>query len=276
MRLVALDGLRGLAALCILFYHAIGPTYGLDGFRGFALAVDFFFVLSGFVVARAYEHRLSSGLTFAGFTKIRFRRLYPTIAAGILIGGAVALTEFDPLVALALTVAGLLFVPLLDDHGLGIFPANGPQWSLFFEFFANVVHGLLLWRLRVPVLLALWVTSLGLAALGASFHRYTTLGVLGHTFWFGFARVLCGYIFGILLYRFGFKGLKLNIPAARWLGDISYPLYAVHYPVITAVMLLPLVKPVLLFLGLGLPILVASLLAIEPRQARIRASPQTA
>jgi peptidoglycan/LPS O-acetylase OafA/YrhL len=119
-----LDGLRGIAALIVLIYHALGPTYGIAGFRGGFLAVDFFFMLSGFVVARAYEQRLADGLSFAGFLKIRFDRLYPTIAAGVLIGAVAFMATGKP--ALILTLMSLLMIPSLS-HRDGLFPVNGPS-----------------------------------------------------------------------------------------------------------------------------------------------------
>jgi peptidoglycan/LPS O-acetylase OafA/YrhL len=74
-RIALLDGLRGLCALLIVFFHfhMVG-----DGLHNHAyLAVDVYFLLSGFVVASAYEARLKSGAGVGWFFGVRMARLYP-------------------------------------------------------------------------------------------------------------------------------------------------------------------------------------------------------
>ena len=71
---VTLDGLRGIAALAVVTRHA--PYFRNPFFESY-LAVDFFFVLSGFVLAHAYGQRLRGNLSILDFVKIRIVRLYP-------------------------------------------------------------------------------------------------------------------------------------------------------------------------------------------------------
>lgn len=290
LRFVALDGLRGVAALVVLFYHSVGPTYGLDGFRGGYLAVDFFFMLSGFVVASAYEQRLADGLTLGGFARIRVARLYPTIAAGVLVGAAAFLADGNSLSAtLSATALALLMVPDLR-HPDGLFPSNGPQWSLFYEVVANLLHAVALRRCSLPVLAAIAASAFGLLLLLSWAGGSMALGMTGRTFWAGFPRVLFGYTVGIILFRLYARGClpALDLPAwllaaalpclllaygpawwlsgpllllafplilvaglsarlsplqldvARQFGRLSYPLYAVHSPVVFLVVQLPL------------------------------------
>ena len=220
MRYVALDGLRGVAAMVVLLYHALGETFGITPLRGGYLAVDFFFMLSGFVIARAYEQKMPTGLV--PFMRARARRLYPTIATGIIVGGIAALLSgSDPMITLALTVAGLLFVPVLDDHGWGIFPINGPQWSLFFEVIANLIHGALLWRLSVRGLAIIAGISFLLLCAMSEAAGSMAFGHIGNRFLAGLPRVLFSYTIGIILFRMLDQLPAIRCPA--WALFVSLP-----------------------------------------------------
>ncbi len=89
-RFETLDGLRGLAAVVILTRHIAElnhlPYLSPHGYLG----VDFFFVLSGFVIGFAYERRLQDGMTFGQFTSLRLQRLYPLLALGMAFGTLVS------------------------------------------------------------------------------------------------------------------------------------------------------------------------------------------
>lgn len=89
-----LDGLRGTAALLVLVYHifeGLAFAAGVDTIsfmnHGY-LAVDFFFILSGYVIGYAYDDRLASGMTAGQFIKRRLIRLHPMIIMGGLVGAA--------------------------------------------------------------------------------------------------------------------------------------------------------------------------------------------
>src|SRR4051812_33009270 len=84
---IALDGLRGVAALVVIVMHRGRWWYPQGGFLGHGyLAVDFFFLLSGFVIAFAYDSRLSAGMSAWRFMGLRLIRLYPLILLGMLLG----------------------------------------------------------------------------------------------------------------------------------------------------------------------------------------------
>src|SRR5580693_5691081 len=84
--IATLDGLRGVAALDVMAFHGtFGTTFHQYVSRGY-LAVDFFFVLSGYVIARAYEARLEAGWSKREFFRIRAIRLYPMIVIGMALG----------------------------------------------------------------------------------------------------------------------------------------------------------------------------------------------
>ena len=144
---IFLDGMRGIAALAVGWLHA-ATFFRLD-FEPHhaALAVDFFFVLSGFVIAYAYDGKLKAGMTFAEFAAKRLIRLYPLIFIGVLVGtlvsvGPAVLEEADLKRFLALGFSALVLFPLGALLGMQPYPVNNPLWSLFFELIANGVYGL--------------------------------------------------------------------------------------------------------------------------------------
>ena len=310
-----LDGLRGVAALLVVWYH-IFEGYQFAGGKpiiDFAnhgyLAVDFFFILSGFVVGYAYDSRWGETLTLGGFFKRRIIRLHPMVIMGAVIGAvSFALSGFarwdgsqsaTSMVMLALLCA-MFMIPAVpgqmrEVRGNGeMFPLNGPCWSLFFEYMGNILYALIIRRFSTPVL-AVFTVLLGCAlawfAVG-DVSQYGSIGVgwtidqvnvLG-----GLLRMLFPFSMGMLLSRLFKKGrevrgvfwlstlvlvalfhvpyiagsgaLCLNgvfeivciavlFPAIVWyaasgsttdrfstkacdfLGNLSYPLYMVHYPV---------------------------------------------
>ncbi len=197
-RLTGLDALRGVAAAIVLVYHL--PSYWpvlpkLD--KGY-LAVDFFFMLSGYVMARCYEHRLKTGLTASAFLKKRFWRLWPMVAIGALIALPM-LRNHPPLLAGLEFASTLLFIPSFTSEFL--FPFNIVVWSLLFELIANAVHALILFRLRTGHILAIAVTAGIIALILAINNGHMHLGPRPGNFLGGFPRVLFPYCIGIVLCR---------------------------------------------------------------------------
>ena len=309
-----LDGLRGVAALLVVFYHifeglsfAAGGTLITTLNHGY-LAVDFFFILSGFVIAYAYDDRWGRSLTMGNFFKRRLIRLHPMIVLGALLGVVFYVLQGSvmwdgtrvatSMVMLALLCA-LFFIPAApgacyDIRGNAeMFPLNGPSWSLFFEYIGNLLYALFIHRLGNKGL------ALLVALTGAGLAWFTLFDVVGYgmigvgwtldglNFFGGLLRMLFPFSLGMLLarkfrpvrvrgafwicsavllalfsvpYVEGRAGVSLNglyeaaciflvFPALVWIGasgkttdrrstlvckfsgDISYPLYAVHYPV---------------------------------------------
>lgn len=145
-RFLLLDGLRGLAAILVVFWHAEWLGFHRWVHTGY-MAVDFFFCLSGFVIAFSYESRLRGSLRLAEFCKARVVRLYPVYILGSFLGLAVALALFRgaPHTQLAREYIPLLFrslfmLPVLDRHKYPfLFPLDQPAWSLFYELVANII-----------------------------------------------------------------------------------------------------------------------------------------
>lgn len=313
-----LDGLRGVAALLVVWYHIFegfqfaGNKPVIDFINHGYLAVDFFFILSGFVVGYAYDNRWGKTLTLAGFFRRRLIRLQPMVCMGAVIGAASFLlsgmerwdgTHATLWLTFLAFVCGCLMLPALpgmprEVRGNGeMFPLNGPCWSLFFEYIGNIVYALLIRRLSTRLLAVLsfalccaltWFAVTDQSGYGSIGVGWTvdSVNILG-----GLLRMLCPFTMGLLLSRI-FKPMK-NVRGAFWisaalllaifhvpyiysegalslngvfeaaciigvfplvvwyaasgkttdiastricrfLGDISYPLYIVHYPIMYA------------------------------------------
>jgi peptidoglycan/LPS O-acetylase OafA/YrhL len=200
VRLTLLDGMRGIAAIAVLLYHA--SHFGMAGplmARGY-LFVDFFFLLSGFVLGIAYEPKLRGGLPAWKFMALRARRLWPVMAVGAVIGLVpFAIAGVLPQ-ALALLPLTLLLIPTFRGH-YPVFPLNNPQWSLLLELAANAFHALVLARLPTRWLAAV-VASAGVALVVAiAWVGRNTLGSMGDNFALGLVRVLFCYGCGLILAR---------------------------------------------------------------------------
>lgn len=222
-RFDTLDGMRGIAAILVMIYHYY-QRQDLPILKNTFIAVDFFFLLSGFVIMHAYGARLAAGMSRWLYLSHRLIRLYPLMALGILLGvpglyvyTSLGHTTYFHREILASAISNLLFIPYLNDKSFlnaggdttgAIFPADDPLWSVFFELLASIGF-LCLYRLSKPGLLRVCMAALtvliGSAMLNA-FASYSpdlaigngwgTLNLLG-----GLPRALYGFTAGILLYQ---------------------------------------------------------------------------
>ena len=287
-----LDGLRGVAAVAVVIFHFmefVFPDYK-DNFISHAyLAVDFFFCLSGFVIAYAYDSKISK-LGFFNFLSLRLVRLHPLVIIGSIIG--LAAFVFDPFSTLfqahadqtlLMFIASCLMIPypLVPERYFNLFHLNPPTWSLFWEYVANIAYAICLFKIRQK---GLWILTIFAAITlfyTASSYKFLGVGFGGDNFLAGGARVFYSFLAGILVYRLNWKiknnlsfptmagllliaflfpfwenanwlidplivvfyfpflvvlgsyGLGVKPPYARvcrFSGDISYPLYMIHYP----------------------------------------------
>lgn len=198
-RFYALDGIRGFAALVVVAYHS-----GAFGAMGF-LAVDLFFVLSGFVIAMSYAEKLEQGLGVARFMVLRLERLYPLWLLGGLVALACFLTQglatTAPKWLAGITIANLLMLPAPAERS--IFPLNLPGWSLFFELLVNFAFALGLWRLRNVTLTMIMIAAGIVLALMATAPHFFNMGSEWSTFSGGFPRTLYSFLAGVLIFRAG-------------------------------------------------------------------------
>jgi len=148
-RFAFLDGMRGIAALFILTRHT--HAYWTFSFHRSYLAVDLFFILSGFVIAHAYDSKISTKrISVAGFTLSRIIRLYPIYFLSVIIAAAAMLSQATffgvrPAASISNIALMILFTfAFLPSHFLPadshMFPLNYPYWSLFFELVANAIY----------------------------------------------------------------------------------------------------------------------------------------
>lgn len=209
-RFRTLDGLRGVAAIAVMLFHAesIAPVAMPGGY----LAVDLFFVLSGFVIATAYLPKLAD-LGPIGFGKVRFARLYPMYFGGIVVGamGAFGLAalggaSFEPWSALA----ALFLLPWPNPGHL--FPTNPPAWSLFYEALVNAALAMVhRWLRPVTLLAILLVTAAALTWIALDM-RMIFLGAFWPGWWHGLIRAIFSFTAGIALTFLPRTNLRLT----RW------------------------------------------------------------
>ena len=313
-----LDGLRGVAAVIVVIFHlfeayAHGQATQIVN-HGY-LAVDFFFLLSGFVIGYAYDDRWDR-MTVWGFFKRRLVRLQPMVIMGTVIGaclygfgqgeGFPKIGNIPGYQLLLAFVMGCLMIPCgpkMDIRGWGETNSfNGPNWSLTWEYLANILYAIFLRKLPKAGLAILSAAAafctldlcldwnvFGLLTPGHSARAYTVIGGWSLTpeqLYVGATRLFYPFLIGLLISRIGkfinvkggffwcslilaallampcpgggnilngiynaacililfpivvMMGAGSTIKGERsakictFLGEISYPLYITHYPLI--------------------------------------------
>jgi len=202
---MALDGIRGIAAIAVVLFHArawISPFYCfLSGY----LAVDLFFVLSGFVIAHSYEKRLLGGLSTKDFLVARMIRLQPLIVIGTVIGLAYPWlnheisTARDLLFLAMILVINCLLLPYIFDREM--FPLNFAAWSLFYELAINILFAIVGYRMRNSVLLIVAVLFLIGLCIAGTIEGDLNQGPWRKDLFAGSMRVGYSFIVGMLAYR---------------------------------------------------------------------------
>ena len=299
-----LDGLRGIAAIMIVAFH-VYEAYTINPFEQIFnhayLAVDFFFVLSGFVIGYAYDERWEK-MNLGNFLKRRLFRLHPMVVFGTLLGALLfyfgasaifpAISTIPVWKLLVYTLLGMLLIPTtpgMDIRGWReMYTLDAPIWSLFYEYIANILYGLFI-RKFTKTALSVLVFLAACATVYQALRQGDMIGgweLSGRHLGIGFTRLMYPFFAGLLLYRvkklihirqaFFWTGLllivvlcmprlggesalwmnglyeafiilfifplivlmgaggniknKFSLKACKFLGDISYPLYLVNYP----------------------------------------------
>jgi peptidoglycan/LPS O-acetylase OafA/YrhL len=304
-----LDGLRGVAALMVVAFHVFETFSGGNHLKQIInhgyLAVDFFFVLSGFVVGYAYDDRWGK-MTLKGFFKRRIIRLHPMVIMGMVIGAVCYYFQacgMWPIIGqtsiwtlLLVMFIGFTLIPVptsLEIRGWGeMHPLDGPGWSLFFEYIANILYGLFVRKFSNKALAVLvFISGAALVHLAVTSPNGDVIGgwsITAEQLRIGFTRLMYPFFAGLLLSRIVKPGkIKhaflwcsiliiaiLSFPrvggsthlwanglydslsiiflfpiivyigasgeitgritgkVSKFLGDISYPIYITHYPLI--------------------------------------------
>ncbi|WP_231427831.1 MULTISPECIES: acyltransferase [Pedobacter] len=236
-----LDGLRGVAALAIVAFHFMEVVFEFSkNFLGHGfLAVDFFFCLSGFVIAYAYDDRLGK-MGIMEFFKSRVIRLHPLVVFGSVLGllsfifdpfsGTVAQYSIGKITLLFLTSALLIPFPTMEDRYFNNFGLNAPAWSLFWEYVANIVYAFVLYKLARKYLIVLACIA-AIILVSVAYRSGSLLGGwAGENFWEGGARILYSFTAGLLIYRskwiiknkLGFLGLSVLLLLAFFMPYSKY------------------------------------------------------
>lgn len=225
-----LDGMRGIAALCVLTRHT-GAFWTFSLYRSY-LAVDLFFILSGFVISYAYDEKIESGkLRVRDFVLIRLIRLYPVYFLSVIFCIISLLSRVivfnDDVVynnifsVISLTV---LFLPSKVIGSSQLFPINGPYWSLFFELIVNFIYVFIRRYLTTRVLILI-IMLFGVAiCTGAYIHGNLDMGLYWGTVSnvAGISRAIFGIFMGLFLHR-KIDRLAKYIPPKMpvWFGSVG-------------------------------------------------------
>ncbi|MGN6497092.1 MAG: acyltransferase family protein [Tsuneonella sp.] len=200
-RYVALDSLRGVAALGVVFHHcrAFGYIASLNMFAQGRLFVDFFFVLSGFVISAAYGKRLAEGFSRTTFLFLRWGRVYPLHIAIIAVFVIAELLVMRPVLHQPHSWFMALRAAFLLDgfFGLGNF-FNGVSWSISVEMVMYGLAALLFGKGRTGVLIAggLVLTAICLLLLAIDLPIFSSLiqrGIVGFGCGCGVYWLHCNY-----------------------------------------------------------------------------------
>ena len=248
-----LDGLRGVAALMVICYHiyegfAFASGGAIETFNHGYLAVDFFFILSGFVIGYAYDDRWKKSLTIKEFFKRRLIRLHPMVVLGAVLGtisfciqGSVQWdgTHVATSMVMLSLLCAMFFIPAIPGVGYEVrgngemFPLNGPCWSLFFEYIGNILYAIFIRRLSNKAL-AVLVALLGVALVSFAAFNVSGYGNIGMgwtldgvNFLGGSLRMLFPFSMGMLLSR-NFKPVRVK--GAFWIcSAVLIALFAVPF-----------------------------------------------
>lgn len=204
-----LNALRGVAAIAVMLVH-VPEAFGIPlTFSGY-LGVDLFFLMSGFVIADAYEARLRAGLTVAVFMKIRLLRFYPAYVLGLgfaalrIVGLAALHEPAAKLAELGTSFAlALAFLPSpVGRYNLpSLYPLNAPTWSLAVELVINMLFAASCRALTVRLLWTIAAMSAALLIFFA-FHGGVAGGWGWQNWWLGYVRASFSFPLGLLLHRF--------------------------------------------------------------------------
>ncbi|WP_337267045.1 acyltransferase family protein [Oryzifoliimicrobium ureilyticus] len=209
---LCLEGIRGIAAIVVATRHIdyFNPVKTPMSF----LAVDLFFVLSGFVIAYNYESKLRSGATsFASFIFSRLVRIYPLYILGSSIGLTCILLQNSSNLAGLSKDFGLALFFLPDLAKLPIYPFNHPAWSLFSELaFSFIYAGLLVQRRSAIIAVTALISFVGFSYAVVS-NGSADVGYQPSFFLFGLLRISCSFSIGVLIFRHRhYLEAKLRMP----------------------------------------------------------------
>ncbi len=227
-KIEALESLRGIAAVSVVLYHfRVGSRIDNSFVENAWLMVDFFFVLSGFVMTLAYSHRLGTRSEFEKFVKKRFLRIYPlhTLVLAMYVGlellklfleigfGFKAETSaFESPRDLASLGANLLLLQNFLPPGLSW---NYPSWSISAEFAIYLLYAVVSVFLSRRVWAREW--AFALLMLGG-FATLEVVGMQDRMYLTGPSRCLFSFFLGHFAYRVARRMEGCSVPFLAPIG----------------------------------------------------------
>lgn len=281
-RFHSLEAMRGIAAISVVCFH-LRPGW----FPSAYLAVDLFFVLSGFVLAYGYDRRFGEGLSWQTFFVNRLIRLWPLYTLGVVLSIGFYLCR--PTLGFQFSAIAPLQLAMLPAPGSPespLYPLNLPGWTLLFELLINLAWALG-WKFLCGCRLMLTIGGAALAMLlTVVAHGSADVGGFWATVFGGLPRVTFSFLIGVGICRwriktparnslswvgllltflvvalqFGPRGIERTAydaafvlaisplivwagsyleptsarpPIFQWLGLLSFPIYAIHYPLLS-------------------------------------------
>ncbi len=205
-RFEALDAFRGLCALIVVLGH-FGMFFNESGIFGGVIKnsyvfVDFFFVLSGFVISHAYLHKIKNLNTFKKFIYVRFFRVYPLhlfmLVLFVLLEVVKAITHhtalfINPFKSLESLIANLLLVQSLGIYNYLTW--NFPAWSISTEFYTYISFAIivLLFKKQTHKFVTIFSMVIPLALI-----YFTGKTLFDFTYDYGYFRCITGFFVGII------------------------------------------------------------------------------
>ena len=256
-----------MAAVLVAFRHIPGPLPDSFSQPLTYLAVDIFFLLSGVVIANAYENKLRDDAMLAPeFMVRRLFRIYPLYQIGSIVGAlAIVLNgSASPAMLALFSVLSIAFVPN-PITGFEAYPLDMPAWSLFFELFANLIYAKLLLRRPVHQLLLIMLFCLLVLGIeGVVSGMGLNIGWQKKLFLMGVPRVLFSFLTGVLLYRvtkrrnYSMPSVKSNLAAILVVGAICgilcAPIEETRHQIVAGLLAVCIMFPLLIFYSLRLQI----------------------
>lgn len=253
MRFESLDGWRGIVALIVVLFHiyVLHSLFLLEWLRFAAPILEFFFMVSGFVMAHGFADKVTDGKSFIGYLVRRGGRIWPMHLAML------ALLLLIPLLRFVLQTPGDIFSGKLSLEAL---PAqlllvqtwnpewaltwNHPAWTLSGEMFAILLMGIVVWIARNEPLR--WLFGLIIIAIAGSFFYSAMMNSITYNT-ATVSRVITGFYAGFLLYyvwrRFPLKNVRVAmvLEVAIVIAFIAFiqwhptgPAYFLSYPLFGA------------------------------------------
>jgi len=242
--IVALDLLRGLAAISVMLFHIRNASFVEYGAlpeqqKTIAIAVLFalsrlgseavlvFFVLSGFLVGGRLVHHVQAGTFVAqNYAIDRVTRIFLPLIPACLLTALLA--------RLALKTHVSVFVLLANMTGLNeiltpTLPANGPLWSLSYEIWFYITGGSLAWffvnRRSITAVCLIALSIAAFSVLNTSFLIYWLFGALTYSL-IGTRQAISLFVSGVLLAAVGIASFELNLGSKLFTSTSYIPLEA--------------------------------------------------